>query len=107
MRVELTDDEKQATIDAISRFKDNDPELQKQYEIEFVIACVAKVKISDFTVFLRENKINYQKVERKESDLFVVINMRLDKEKIIEIESYLTYFANKHGSKYDGWGAFE
>ena len=46
---------------------------------------------------LKLNEINYQRFEQKESDAFVIIIMRLDDERIIEIESYLTHFANDYG----------
>lgn len=40
MRTELNPKANQATLDAIARFKTHDPELQKQYEIEFVLTPV-------------------------------------------------------------------
>jgi regulator of RNase E activity RraB len=107
MKVELTEDEKQATIDAIERFRDSDPQLIKEYEIEFVIADFDKEKVFELSEFLKFNKINYQELKQIKTDLFVITNMLLDKEGIIDIESYLTYFANKHNFRYDGWGAFE
>jgi hypothetical protein len=107
MKVELTREEKQATRDAIARFKENDPKLEKEYEIEFVIANFDEARTLNLFEFLKVNKINYQRFEQKESDALVIIIMKLDDERIIEIESYLTYFAKDYGFKYDGWGGFE
>jgi hypothetical protein len=107
MKVQLTQEEKQATRDAIAGFKEKDPKLEKEYEIEFVIANFDEARTLKLFEFLKANDINYQRFEQKESDAFVFITMRLDDERIIEIESYLTYFANDYGFKYDGWGAFE
>lgn len=44
---------------------------------------------------------------RRGSDVFVVIPMKLVPDRLIEIESYLTFFAQSHELNYDGWGAFE
>lgn len=107
MKIELTQDEKQATRDAIARFKENDPKLEKEYEMEFVIANFDEARTLNLFEFLKVNKIGYQRFEQKESDAFVIIIMRLDEERILEIELHLTYFANHFGFKYDGWGAFE
>lgn len=108
MRTNLSGDERQATLDAISRFKVNDPELKKEYDIEFVITGVIPPSWeTDLISFLKGNKISYKKVIRNESDIYVIIPMGMEENKIIEIEEYLTFFANDHLLKYDGWGAFE
>lgn len=108
MRTALTSEETQATRDAISRFKVRDPELKKEYDIEFVIAGVATTSYEqDLITFLKANSISYKKVIKDENDIYVIIPMNMDEGKIIEIEEYLTFFANEHLLKYDGWGAFE
>ncbi len=57
--------------------------------------------------FLNENDITFKTLKTTGSDILVVIEMKLDKDKMLSVESSLTYFANKHSFKYDGWGAFE
>jgi regulator of RNase E activity RraB len=107
MKLELTEDEIQATLDAINRFKPNDPGLEKTYEIEFVITHTDSSTLNSIELFLNQNEIAFTELKTNASDIFLVMEMKLDKDRIIDIESSLTYFANKHGLKYDGWGAFE
>jgi hypothetical protein len=107
MKSVLTEDEIQATLDAIDRFKPNDPGLEKTYEIEFVIANSNSSTLNSIELFLNQNEVTFKMVKISGSDILVVIEMKLDKDKILRIESSLTYFANKHGLKYEGWGAFE
>ena len=103
----MTQEERQATIDAIERFRNSDPDLVKRYDVEFVIANFNHDKTSALTEFLSTNKIKVEKLKHEASDVFVVVNMQLDLQNVIDIESFLTYFADNHGCKYDGWGAFE
>jgi hypothetical protein len=107
MKSKLTEDEIQATLDAIDRFKANDPELEKTYEVEFVIAHAASSTLNSLESFLSQNKITFKTLKPSGSDVLVVINMKLERDKMLDIESSLTYFANKNDFKYDGWGAFE
>src|SRR5687768_8942166 len=100
MKSELRKDEIQATLDAIDRFKPNDPGLEKTYEIEFVIAHTDSSTLNSMELFLNQNEIKFKTLKTSGSDLLVVIEMKLDKDKMLEVESSLTYFANKHGSKY-------
>ncbi|HMJ67369.1 MAG TPA: hypothetical protein VK508_00660 [Cyclobacteriaceae bacterium] len=91
MRIELTPEEKQATLDAIDRFKAKDPELLRLYEVEFVLTGVVRdVNDNDLFDFLRLNSIEYTKVTRNGADILLVITMRLDATRLIELESYLT-----------------
>jgi len=107
MKSKLTEEEIQATLDAIDRFKLNDPEFEKTYEVEFVIAQTDYSTLNSIETFLNQNKIDFKTLKTCGSDISVVIDMRLKKDKILYIESALTYFANENGFKYDGWGAFE
>ena len=107
MKTELTLQEKRATIDAINRFKDADPELQKRYDVEYVIGDFTPKTLSDLKQFLEASGIKYKELKRRQLDVFVVIEMKLEIDKVIEIETYLTYFVNNYGFKYDGWGALE
>lgn len=106
-KTELTQDEIQGTIDAIERFKPSDPGLKKTYEIEFVITNTESSIENSIKLFLTHTKINFKKIEIRGSDVLVIIEMKLERDNILEIESSLTYFANENGLKYDGWGAFE
>jgi hypothetical protein len=107
MRTELTREEYQATIDAIGRFRPNDPDLFKHYEIEFVLASFDTERTPDLIDFLKKSGVHFTKLKHHGSDVLVVINMKLDVKTITEIEASLTYFAGLHNFKYDGWGAFE
>ena len=107
MKSKLTEDEIQATIDAIDRFKPNDPGLDKTYEVEFVIAHTDSLTLNSIESFLNLNKITFNTLKSNGSDILVVIDMKLERDKLLDIESSLTYFADKNGFKYDGWGAFE
>src|SRR5689334_15688166 len=107
MKSKLTEEEIQATLDAIDRFKPNDPELEKTYGVEFVIAHTDSSTLNSIESFLNQNKISFNALKPSGSDVLVLIDMKLDKDKILDIESALTYFANNNGFKYDGWGAFE
>ncbi|SKC43922.1 ribonuclease E inhibitor RraB [Ohtaekwangia koreensis] len=107
MKSELTKNEIQATLDAIDRFRPNDPGLEKTYEVEFVIAHADSSTQNSIDSFLNQNEITFKNLKTSGSDILVIIDMKLDKDKMLAIESSLTYFANKHGFKYDGWGAFE
>lgn len=107
MKSKLTEDEIQATLDAIDRFKPNDPELEKTYEVEFVIAHADSSTLNSIGSFLSQNNITFKNLKQDKSDVLVVIDMKLEQDKMLQIESSLTYFANKNGFKYDGWGAFE
>jgi regulator of RNase E activity RraB len=107
MRQELTQEEQQATIDVIDRFKTNDPDLVKRYEMEFVITRFDQRRTLDLEAFLKTSGIHFDKLKSDGSDVLVVINMTLDVKSITDIESSLTYFASQHGYRYDGWGAFE
>jgi hypothetical protein len=107
MKSKLTQDEIQATLDAIDRFKPNDPELEKTYEVEFVIGHADSSTLNSIESFLNQNKITFKTLKPSGSDVLVVIDMKLERDKMLDIESSLIYFANKNGFKYDGWGAFE
>lgn len=107
MKSKLTEEEIQASLDAIDSFKTNDPELKKTYEVEFVIAQTNSSTLNSIESFLNQNKITFKTLKPSGSDVLVVIEMKLEKDEMLDIESALTYFANKNGLKYDGWGAFE
>ncbi|HZY79601.1 MAG TPA: hypothetical protein VFE50_08765 [Cyclobacteriaceae bacterium] len=108
MRVELTHEEKQATLDAIDRFRTNDPKLLKLYEIEFVLTgAISDLNDNDLIDFLNANSIEYAELRQNGVDTLVIVRMRLDADRLIMIESYLKFFANNHALVYDGWGAFE
>lgn len=108
MKAELNEQEIRATNDAIARFKSNDPALKKTYDVEFVIVDPnTLLELNSIESFLGENEIEFRNVRRYKSDILVEVQMKLEEKQLLEIESYLTYFANEHGLKYDGWGAFE
>ena len=107
MKAQLTEEEKNATLDAIDRFKASDPGLQKTYAVEFVIANFNGPDLISIESFLIQNEVSFDELKRVDSDIFVIIKMKLDSKRVIDIESYLTYFANENDLKYEGWGAFE
>ena len=107
MKIELTPVEKQATMDAIKRFQTKDKNLINTYDIEFIITNAKENNIPKFEEFLKQIKLKYKSMNFKNSDLITTIQMKMIYEKIIEIESFLTFFAVENGLKYDGWGAFE
>ena len=102
MRVELTSQEKQATKDAIERFRQGGSNLDKPHDIEFIFANGTKVPYNTLRNQLQAAGLKPDRIAAKGDDVHIHFTMKLDYERIIDIESRLTYIAHANGVEYDG-----
>lgn len=107
MPFELSPEEKAATQDTINSFKREDPELENLYEVEFYISGAGKKDASKLEGCLVENGIEFDDLDLDEDELLLSIDMMLDYDIIIRLETILGGFCAEHGLNYEGWGAYE